>query len=144
MQQTFVKDVMTPNPKVISRNTTLREAAQVMAQLECGVLPVGQGEDIEGIITDRDIVIRAIAKGVDVNTENVARVMTDDVCYCEAGDSLQEAAKKMGREQVNRLLVRDKNGSLCGIVTFGSMLRKDDDLEELTEIVACAHGKRAA
>lgn len=144
MQQTKVKDVMTPNPVLISPDSSLREAAQKMEAVGCGVLPVGSDNQPEGIITDRDIVIRAVARGKDVSSEKVRDYMTSDVCFCEEGHTLEEAAELMNRNQVNRLMVKGEAGDMSGILTFGCILRKDADREEVSNIVECALGRKAA
>ncbi|MDE3060039.1 MAG: CBS domain-containing protein [Pseudomonadota bacterium] len=135
---------MKPDPAVISPDMSLQEAARKMAEIDCGVLPVGKGDDLEGIITDRDIVTRAVAKGKDVSREKVRDYMTEGVCYCSEDDSLADAAKSMQENQVARLMVKDDGGRTSGILSFGAILRKNDDSEEITEVVECATGKNAA
>jgi len=141
---TKVKELMTANPVIVSADTTLKEAAQKMEDIDCGVLPVGIRDKLEGMITDRDIVIRAIARGKDVNTEKVRDYMTPEVFYCNAEDTLGNVAEQMRRHQVSRLVVKGADGKPVGIITFGCMLRKDADIQELHEIVDRAVGKRAA
>ncbi len=142
--QTQVKDVMKSHPVVISPDATLKEAAQRMESLDCGVLPIGAQEKLEGIITDRDIVIRALAKGKDISKEKVKNYMTPQVHYCNADDTLEEAAKQMYEGQVSRLVVKDRNGKMCGILSFGCILRKHSDAQEISHVVECAVGKNAA
>ncbi len=139
-----VQSVMKYNPEVISPENTLKEAAQKMAKIGCGVLPVATKETPLGVITDRDIVIRALAKGKDVATEKVRDYMTSDVFFCEAEDTLEEAAEQMHTNHVSRLVVIDSGGKISGILSFGCILRKHPDLQEITSIVSCAVGKKAA
>src|SRR5687768_1646915 len=103
---TKAKDLMTPNPVTIASDRTLREAAQEMEDIDCGVLPVGTWDKLEGMITDRDIVVRAIANGKDVNTEKVQDYMTPEVFYCNADDTLEQVAEQMRTHQVTRLVVK--------------------------------------
>jgi CBS domain-containing protein len=97
-----------------------------------------------GMITDRDIVIRALAKGKDVGAEKVRDYMTSDVFFCEAEDTLEEAAVQMHENHVSRLLVVDSGGKVSGILSFGCILRKHPDLQEISAIIGCATGKKAA
>lgn len=141
---TQVKELMKENPVIISSDTTLQEAAREMKSVDCGVLPVGSWENPEGMITDRDIVIRAVADGVDVTSEKVSDYMTKEVVYCNESDTLAQAAEQMRNNDVSRLMVKDSSGKACGIITFGCILRKDDSLEEVGDVVECAVGKKAA
>jgi len=142
--QTKVKDLMTCDPIIVSSNCTLKDAAQEMGTADCGVLPVGSWDKLEGIITDRDIVIRAVAKGKDINTMKVKDCMTSDIFYCNMEDTIEQAAKKMKENNVSRLVVKDNKGKACGIITFGCLLRKSESKEEIGKVVECAVGKKAA
>ena len=142
MKATQVKEMMKSEVELISPDATLAEAARRMRDLECGVLPVGTDRNVEGIITDRDIVIRALAEGKNPATEQVRDHMTDDVCCCAESDELKDAARMMHDNNVSRLVVKDNIGKIRGILTFGSILRKDNDRTEISEIVACATGNK--
>lgn len=142
--QTQVKELMTENPIIISSNATLKEAAQEMKSVDCGILPVGSWDNLEGMITDRDIVIRAVADGVDTSAARVQDYMTTDVFYCNKEDTLEQAAEEMNKNNVGRLAVKDSSGKVCGIITFGCILRKNDSLSEIGKIVESAVGKKAA
>jgi CBS domain-containing protein len=144
MPNTSVKDLMKSNPEIIASTSTLREAAQKMEEMECGVLPVGSQERIEGVITDRDIVIRAVARGKDTNREKVADYMTQDVQACRADDSAEKAAGMMHENHINRLLVRDEAGNLCGVLTFGHIIRKNQNINEAAAVIECAVGRKVA
>ena len=89
---TKVKEVMTPNPVLIDPNATLEQAAKKMETIDCGALPVGTENELSGIITDRDIVVRALARGKNPATETVGSVMTREVYDCSEDDSLDDAA----------------------------------------------------
>src|SRR6266498_1752210 len=90
-----LRDVMTKDVKVVGPFSTLREAAEQMAQLDIGALPVSDGEKLIGMVTDRDITIRATAEGRDPNVTKVTDIMTPDLVYCYDDDSTDEAARKM-------------------------------------------------
>ncbi|MBI3440879.1 MAG: CBS domain-containing protein [Proteobacteria bacterium] len=126
---------MTHSPEMISPGATLQQAAQKMEAINCGALPVGTANKLKGIITDRDIVIRALAKGRNPATEKVANYMTDRVYACTENDTLEEAAEKMHRMQVSRLVVRDKEGKVSGILSFGESLRHDADPREIAGVI---------
>jgi len=144
MPHTRVKDLMKKDPIVISADLTLKEAAQKMESVNCGILPVGTPDQIEGIITDRDIVIRAVAKGKDVNKEKVRDYMTPEICTCNEDDTPDRAAGIMRENSVNRILVEDEDGKPCGILTFGHIIRKNDSMTEIATAIECAVGRKAA
>jgi CBS domain-containing protein len=141
---TKTKELMTPNPEIISPEATLAEAAQQMNETECGVLPVGIPNRLEGIITDRDIVIRAVSKGKNVNREKVKDFMTPVLHYCNEEDTVEDAAGMMQKHRIARLVVKDRAGNITGILTFGRILRQEDDIDEIAEVIQCATGKKAA
>ena len=141
---TKVKDLMKAEPETISADSSLKEAAQKMESIDCGVLPVGAQDKPEGIITDRDIVLRAVAKGKDVTKEKVKDYMTGKVFFCYENDTLEEAARAMHENHVNRLLVKDDSGRMSGILSFGCILRKEEHLEDIHKVLECTVGKKAA
>lgn len=142
--RTLVKELMKANPVIIPSSASLREAAEKMKSQDCGVLPVGNWDRLEGMITDRDIAIRAVAEGIDPGSALVRDYMTRDVHYCSENDTLAQAGEKMRRNDVGRLVVRDSSGKACGIITFGCIMRKDSSLRELGEVIECAVGNKAA
>ncbi len=144
MTATHVKDLMQKNPVFISPNCCLREAAQEMETSKCGMLPVGTPDHIEGILTDRDIVVRAVARGKNINTEKVKDYMTTDVCSVREDDETYRAADMMREKNVNRLLVNDQKGHPCGILSFGRILRKNESMQELAILIECALGPKHA
>lgn len=142
--QTKVKELMTESPMIIAGDASLAEAAQKMKSVDCGVLPVGTWDTLEGIITDRDIVVRGVAEGADVITAQVRDYMTEEVFYCNEEDTLAQAAEQMRKHDVSRLVVRDAGGQARGILTFGCILRKGKDIKEISNVVECAVGKKVA
>jgi len=116
-----VKDVMTRGVEVVRPGTTLEEASRRMRDLDVGPMPVGEGSRIVGMLTDRDIVIRGVAQGLDPKTATVDEAMTPDVLWCGADDDVKDAARTMKDRQVRRLLVKDKDGRLCGILSLGDL-----------------------
>src|SRR5262245_10689540 len=126
-----LKDIMTPNPQCVSPEDSLRDAARKMRDLDVGPLPVCENDRLVGILTDRDIVVRAIAEGRDPQDSRVRDVMTRGIDYCFDDDEVAEAAWHMEAKQIRRLAVLDHNKRLVGIVSLGDLAVKSPD-EHLT------------
>ena len=120
-----VKDIMSADFKFASPQTTLREAAVLMRDGDYGYLPIGESEKLKGAVTDRDIVIRAVAAGLDGDTA-VSEVMSETIIYCFEDDDIREAADMMKREQIRRLAVLNDAKRLVGIITLGDIARADE------------------
>ena len=135
-----VREIMTPHVAVIHPDATLQEAAEKMSRLEIGPLPVCDGERLVGMLTDRDITIRATARGCDPNTTKVHEVMTSEVVYCFADQEVRIAAQMMEMRQIRRVPVLDRDKRLVGIVSLGDLAVETQDqhlagktLEEVSE-----------
>lgn len=142
-----VKDMMCTSFKIIRPDTTLREAAQHMCDHDCGYLPVGENDRLSGAVTDRDIVVRGIARGHDPEITGVDQVMTEKVVYCFEGDDVDEAAALMKREQIRRLVVLSEQKRMVGILTVGDIARASQDTRLTGDIelsVAQEKGREAA
>ena len=125
-----IAEVMTTDVEVIRPEQTLRDAARAMADLDVGSLPVCDGRKLVGMITDRDITIRAVAEGKSTDTA-VTEVMTDDVVWCTDTDSVDEVLQLMSDAQVRRIPVIDRDRQLVGIVALGDIaLEEEDDVDE--------------
>ena len=116
-----VFEVMTPDVVSVGPEATLMEAAQAMKDLDVGPLPICDGDRLLGMITDRDITVRATAKGLDPRNTEVRHVMTPEVVCCREGDDVREAARQMQDSQLRRLLVVSPEGRLVGIVSLGDL-----------------------
>jgi CBS domain-containing protein len=117
-----VKDIMTSRVECISLDTTLREAAQKMRELDIGPLPIcGENDRLEGMITDRDITIRAVAAGLDPSTARVCEIMTPNVIYCYEDQDISDAAHIMEQNQIRRLVVLNHDERLVGILSLGDL-----------------------
>ena len=115
-----VKDVMTTNVRLARPDQTIAEAARAMSECDAGALPVGDDTRLVGMITDRDIAIRAIAK--DLGPETLVRdVMSKDVLYCFEDEALDHVADNMGEQRVRRLPVLNREKRLVGILSFGDL-----------------------
>lgn len=115
-----VTEAMTAQVATATPQTTIAEVARTMAQIESGAVPVMEDGRVVGLITDRDIVIRVVAKGGSVDGP-VSGVMSDDVESCSEDDSVADAAAKMGNHQIRRLVVLDAQGKLAGILSLGDI-----------------------
>lgn len=130
-----VGDIMNTDVETISPDATIEEAAQQMRDGDYGVLPVGDDENLIGIITDRDIAIRAVAEGKDVDTP-VSEVMSEGVVYANEDDSVEEAAQIMSDHQIRRLPVVDSDNKLVGIVSLGDFAVEVSDLGPVAEAMS--------
>ncbi|HYO69183.1 MAG TPA: CBS domain-containing protein [Archangium sp.] len=117
----IIREVMSSDVEVINPNDTLREAAEKMRSLNVGPLPVCDGERIVGMITDRDIVVRAIALGRDPNTTQVADAMSSGIEYCFDDDNVDDVLRTMRVKQIRRMIVVDRSKKLVGIVALGDL-----------------------
>jgi len=134
----LVREVMTPGAEVVRPDTTLQEAARMMQQLDVGPLPVCDGERLVGMLTDRDITIRATAAGLDPKATPVRDVMTPDVIYCYEDQQIEEAGRLMREQQIRRLVVITRDKRLAGMLSLGDLAvdaRSDVD-EEVLETVS--------
>ena len=116
----MTRDVQLANP-----TQTIQEAAQMMAEIDAGVLPIGQDDRLVGMITDRDITIRAVAQGKSPDTL-IREVMSSEVLYCFDDQELEDVARNMADIKVRRLPVLNRNKHLVGIVSLGDLSRKED------------------
>jgi CBS domain-containing protein len=139
-----VKDAMTPNITSVSPKTSLTEASKAMRDLNVGALPVVAGHELAGIITDRDITVRAGAQHWDYDKKTVADAMTTSVTSCRDTDDLGKAVRQMEAAQIRRLPVKNKAGELVGLLSLGDIaLRADHELSgEALEAIS-RHGQMA-
>lgn len=119
----LVRDCMTPHVELGTPEMTLLEAAKKMREGDFGSLPVHENDRIVGMITDRDIAVRAVAEGKDPKTTKVRDVMSSEVLYCYDDQSQEEVAENLGENQVRRLPVMNRNKRLIGIVSLGDLAR---------------------
>jgi CBS domain-containing protein len=116
-----VKEIMSSEVEVIHSNVPVKAAAEKMKALDVGVLPVRDGDRLIGMLTDRDIVVRAVAGGMDASKTKVENIVTPDVIYCFEDQDVGEAAKLMQEKQVRRLIVLNRDKRLAGILSVGDL-----------------------
>ena len=135
-----IKSLMTSKVECIRPEATLEQAARRMRDLDVGPLPVCGDEDrLVGIVTDRDITIRAVAQGMDPKTMLVREVMTPSILYCFEDQDVEEAARLMKEHQIRRLVVLNRQKKLVGIISLGDLaVETGDDLMagELVEAIS--------
>src|SRR5437588_2091026 len=116
-------DVMTKDVQLASPTQTIRQAALLMSQCDCGVLPVADKDSLVGMITDRDIAVRVVAAGKGPKTQ-VREVMSSEVLYCFEDQDLNEVANNIADIKVRRLPVMNREKTLVGILSLGGRARK--------------------
>jgi CBS domain-containing protein len=121
-----ISEIMTRDPATVRPDSTLGEAATLMKQEDCGSLPVVDGARLVGIVTDRDIVVRAIAAGKDAKTTRVSDVMSADPVTVSPSDDVREAERSMRDSQVRRLPVVE-DGRLVGILVTAQIARVEKE-----------------
>jgi CBS domain-containing protein len=112
---------MTPGVEVISPEASIRDAAEKMSHLDIGPLPVCDGDRLVGMLTDRDLAVRAVAEGRDPVTTLVREVMTPDIVYGFDDQDVQDATRLMEQYQIRRLPVLNRSKRLVGIVSLGDL-----------------------
>ena len=119
-----VADAMTRDVRLANPDQSIIEAAKMMADGDCGALPVGENDRLVGMVTDRDIVVRALAQGK--SDCKIRDVMSQDIKYCFEDDDIDDVAHNMGDLQIRRLPVLSKDKRLIGIVSIGDVTQTTD------------------
>jgi CBS domain-containing protein len=133
-----IRDAMTPNPRTIAKDATVVEAARIMRDEDTGIVPIIDGDQIVGTITDRDIAIRVVAEGKDTQSTKAIDMASKDLVTVDPQQDLDEALRLMARHQVRRLPVVEEDGRLVGIVAQADIARHADDAKtgELVEEIS--------
>ena len=132
---TTVNDVMTRNVRTLAPGATVADAAQAMRELNVGVIPVCEGDKLLGVVTDRDIVLRAVAEGLDGGTP-LSTVMSTDIRTARETDDLDTVLADMASRQIRRLPVLDASQRLAGIISIGDIAVKGQDEEDVGQSLA--------
>lgn len=122
---TTVSQVMTRSVRTLTPSDTVVQAAQAMAELNVGVIPVCNGEKLVGVVTDRDIVIRGVARERDGKSTRLSEVMSAEVRCASEDQDIDAVLKTMADAQIRRMPVVDANQRLVGIVSIGDIAAKD-------------------
>jgi CBS domain-containing protein len=131
----LVKEIMTHNVEVVSPGDTLEQAARKMDELDVGPLPVCEGNRVVGMLTDRDITVRATAAGCDPKTTLVSDTMSQEITWCYEDQDVREAAELMKQNQIRRLLVMNRAKDLVGIVSLGDLASESEDPKQPGEVL---------
>ena len=121
-----LSEVMTRDVRTVRPEQRVQDAASFMLSADTGSIPVTDGDRLIGMITDRDIAVRGIAKGYGPETQ-VRELMTDDIICAREDDDVEDVASRMSEAQVRRLPVIDRQERLCGIVSLGDLSREGDE-----------------
>jgi CBS domain-containing protein len=116
-----IKDIMSKNVEIVGPETPLHEVAKKMQTSDCGSVLVGKDDRLLGMITDRDLALRCVAKSHDPEETTAEQVMTKEILYCYDTDSMEDVALNMSKNKVRRLPVLNKDKRLVGIVSLGDM-----------------------
>ena len=120
-----IRDAMTRDVCMVRPDQSIRDAAHMMAELDIGALPVQENDRLVGMITDRDIAIRAVADGKGPDTR-VRDVMSKDVKYCFEDETVEAVSRNMGDQQIRRLPVVNRDKRLVGILSLGDVATTRD------------------
>ncbi|MCI0348432.1 MAG: CBS domain-containing protein, partial [Acidobacteriales bacterium] len=123
-----VREIMTTDVATAQPDSTLEEVASMMKEEDTGAIPVLDEDELVGIITDRDIVVRCIAEGKDATETNVEDILSEDLATIEPDADVEEAARLMSQRQIRRLPVVE-DGMLVGVISLGDIAVKEVDEE---------------
>ncbi len=130
------RDIMTRNLVVAGRDTTLQQVALMMRDSDAGIIPVVEDENkLVGLITDRDIVVRAVADGKDITATTAENVMTVELYTASPDDRIFDVIRKMGDKQIRRVPVVNADGNLQGIISMADIALETEDDHELAEVL---------
>ena len=118
-----VSDLMAKNVEFIDPHATVQDAASMMGELDVGALPIGAAEDLQGVITDRDILYRVVAEGKDPRRTQVIHVATKTLFSCKPEDPVKTAMDLMASQNVRRLAVLDDSNKVVGWITLSDLSR---------------------
>ncbi|HEX8009393.1 MAG TPA: CBS domain-containing protein [Casimicrobiaceae bacterium] len=119
-----VKEAMTSDVMLVNPEQSIREAAQMMIDIDAGALPVAENDHLVGMITDRDIAVRAVAAGKSPSTK-VREIMSGEVLYCFDDEELTHVSRNMSDMKVRRLPVVNRDKRLVGVISIGDLARKE-------------------
>ena len=133
-----VRDAMTRDVRLATPGQTICDVAKMMAEIDAGIIPVGENDRLIGMITDRDITVRAVAAGKGPDTPVRDVMSTEHIHYCFEDDDLDDVAKVMGEHKVRRMPVMDRNKRLVGIISLGDVAQSEQKaagqgLDKITE-----------
>jgi CBS domain-containing protein len=124
-----VREAMSRDVRLCNPDNSIRDAAKMMREIDAGSIPIGENDRLVGMITDRDIAVRAVAEGRGPDTP-IREAMTAEIRYVFDDEDIEDVCEKMADQQVRRLPVLDRDKRLVGIVSLGDLARKTDGAGE--------------
>jgi len=131
----LVSDVMTANPVLLDSDCTVLEAAKIMRDEDCGIVPIMEGNKVVGVLTDRDIVVYSLAEEKDAGKTPVSEIMSEDVVTCKEDEFLENIADRMSINGVRRLIVLNSQERIVGIVSIHDLMVNIGDEKMTDEVV---------
>jgi CBS domain-containing protein len=132
---TKLKEIMAHNVETVGPDVTLKECAESMKRRNVGVLPVLEDKKVTGIVTDRDITLRAVAEGRDVNKTKVREIMTRDPYIVYEDQTINEACQSMEKNKIRRLIVLTREGGLAGMLTLNDVTVKGKETRRSAQVL---------
>jgi len=139
-----IYDVMTPDLKTVQAGATAADAARKMKDFNVGILPVMESGEAIGVITDRDLAVRVLVQGGDIGQVLIRQIMTPDVLWMYEDEDLDDAIEVMGHRKISRLLVKDRNGRLSGIVSAADVaaLSTPERVGDLMKVLGTSYWRK--
>jgi CBS domain-containing protein len=125
-----ISEIMTRDPELVDPNMSIREAARRMKNEDIGALPIGENDRLIGMVTDRDIAIRAVAEDRSPSSTSVRDVMSEKIYYCFEDDDVEAAARCMAENRVRRLPILNRDKRLTGIVALADIAQTGAECEK--------------
>ena len=125
-----ISEIMTRDPELIGPDTSIRDAARLMKNEDIGAIPVGENDRLIGMVTDRDLAVRAVAEDRSPSSTSVRDVLSEKVFYCFEDDDVEEAARCMAENQVRRLPILNRDKRLTGIVSLADIAKTHEECEK--------------
>jgi CBS domain-containing protein len=123
---TNIKELMTAHPHLIHPESTMRDAAKKMQEFDCGCLVAGEGDTLEGMLTDRDIVVWGLGEGHDPDRATVSDIMTPDAITAYEDQTIEHAADLMADRDVRRLVILNRQDKVVGVLSIADMVKCSD------------------
>ena len=130
-----LKEIMGQNVETVGPDATLQETAEKMKRRNIGVLPVVEGKTPIGVITDRDITLRAVASGADVTKTQVREVMTREPSFAYEDQTINEACELMEKNKIRRLIVLNREGGLVGVLSLNDVTVKGNETRRSAQVL---------
>lgn len=143
MKTMLVKEIMRKGVDSVAPDCCIMEAARKMRQHNIGVLPICDRNVLMGVVTDRDIVIRAVAQGIDLGKTEVVKIMTCDPVHCRQDDELSTVARTMQEKKIRRILVVNREEKLVGMLSIDDLTRRGIGQDLVAEVLESAAAHRA-